>query len=69
VAYDGDVSWPLEWYMREYPNRVFYGENPSASRWMCRLSWAGDKNDAKVQPYLADKYNPLQAPVGVVAYL
>jgi predicted membrane-bound mannosyltransferase len=29
VAYDSDVSWPLEWYMREYPNRKFYGEQPT----------------------------------------
>ncbi|MEJ2736374.1 MAG: TIGR03663 family protein, partial [Anaerolineae bacterium] len=29
VAYDSDVSWPLEWYMREYPNRKFYGETPT----------------------------------------
>jgi len=56
VAYDGDVSWPLEWYMREYPNRVFYGENPSREQMDVPIVLAGDKNDAKVQPYLADKY-------------
>jgi len=56
VAYDGDVSWPLEWYMREYPNRVFYGENPSREQMDVPIVLAGDKNDSKVQPYLADKY-------------
>ena len=56
VAYDSDVSWPLEWYMREYPNRVFYGENPSREQMDVPIVLAGDKNDAKVQPYLADKY-------------
>ena len=56
VAYDGDVSWPLEWYMREYPNRVFYGENPSREQMDVPIVLAGDKDDAKVQPYLADKY-------------
>jgi uncharacterized protein (TIGR03663 family) len=56
VAYDGDVSWPLEWYMREYPNRVFYGENPSREQMDVPIVLAGDKDDAAVQPYLADKY-------------
>jgi len=56
VAYDSDVSWPLEWYMREYPNRVFYGENPSREQMDVPIVLVGDKNDAKVQPYLADKY-------------
>ncbi len=56
VAYDSDVSWPLEWYMREYPNRVFYGENPSREQMDVPIVLAGDKNDAKVQPYLADRY-------------
>lgn len=56
VAYDSDVSWPLEWYMREYPNRVFYGENPSREQMDVPIVLAGDKNDSKVQPYMADKY-------------
>jgi predicted membrane-bound mannosyltransferase/DNA-binding beta-propeller fold protein YncE len=31
VAYGGSgVPWPFTWYMREYPNAVYYGENPSA---------------------------------------
>ena len=29
VAFDSDVSWPLTWYLREYPNRVFFGDNPT----------------------------------------
>ena len=29
VAYDNDVTWPLEWYMREYPNRKYYAETPT----------------------------------------
>ncbi|MBN1138212.1 MAG: TIGR03663 family protein, partial [Anaerolineae bacterium] len=56
VAYDSDVSWPLEWYMREYPNRVFYGENPSREKMDVPIVLAGDKNNTKVEPYLADRY-------------
>jgi len=56
VAYDGDVSWPLEWYMREYPNRVFYGDNPGREQLDVPVVLAGDKNDDKVRPYLEDRY-------------
>lgn len=32
VAYGGSgVPWPFTWYMRQYPNAVYYGESPSAS--------------------------------------
>ncbi|MBN1659398.1 MAG: TIGR03663 family protein [Anaerolineae bacterium] len=56
VAYDSDVSWPLEWYMREYPNRQFYGETPTRDKVDVPVILAGDKNDAKVQPFLGDRY-------------
>jgi len=56
VAYDGDVSWPLEWYMREYPNRVFYGDKPERDKLNVPIVIAGAKIDAQVQPYLGDRY-------------
>ena len=57
VAYDSDVSWPLEWYMREYPNRQFYGETPTREKLDVPIVLAGDKNDSKVQPFLGDRYH------------
>jgi uncharacterized protein (TIGR03663 family) len=57
VAYDSDVSWPLEWYMREYPNRKFYGETPTRENLDVPVVLAGDKIDAKVQPFLGDRYH------------
>ncbi|MGC9335605.1 MAG: flippase activity-associated protein Agl23, partial [Anaerolineae bacterium] len=57
VAYDSDVSWPLEWYMREYPNRQFYGETPTREKLDVPIVLAGDKNDGKVQPFLGDRYH------------
>jgi uncharacterized protein (TIGR03663 family) len=56
VAYDSDVSWPLEWYMREYPNRKFYGETPTRDQLDVPVVLAGGKNDAKAQPFLGDRY-------------
>jgi uncharacterized protein (TIGR03663 family) len=26
IGYDSDVSWPMTWYMREFPNARFFGE-------------------------------------------
>ena len=28
VAYDNDSSWPMTWYLREYPNRIYFGDTP-----------------------------------------
>ncbi|MFN2166091.1 MAG: flippase activity-associated protein Agl23, partial [Anaerolineae bacterium] len=56
VAYDSDVSWPLEWYMREYPNRVFYSDTPTREKLDGPIVLAGDKDEAKVQPFLGDRY-------------
>jgi uncharacterized protein (TIGR03663 family) len=57
VAYDSDVTWPLEWYMREYPNRKFYGETPTRENLDVPVVLAGDKTDAKAQPFLGDRYH------------
>ncbi|HEX8681715.1 MAG TPA: hypothetical protein VF707_05330, partial [Ardenticatenaceae bacterium] len=29
IAYDSSVLWPFEWYLRDYPNKFYYAENPS----------------------------------------
>jgi DNA-binding beta-propeller fold protein YncE len=57
VAYDSDVSWPLEWYMREYPNRKFYSDTPTREKLDVPVVLAGDKIDDKVQPFLGDRYH------------
>jgi uncharacterized protein (TIGR03663 family) len=56
VAYDNDSTWPLEWYMREYPNRVYYGENPTREALDSPVVIVGSANEDKVKPYLGDKY-------------
>lgn len=56
VAYDNDVTWPLEWYMREYPNRQFYSDTPTREKLDVPVVLAGDENDAKVQPFLGERY-------------
>lgn len=56
VAYDNDSTWPLEWYMREYPNRVYYGENPNREALDSPIVIVGSANESKVKPYLGNDY-------------
>jgi len=56
VAYDNDSTWPLEWYMREYPNRVYYGENPTREALDSPIVIVGAANESKAKPYLGNKY-------------
>jgi DNA-binding beta-propeller fold protein YncE len=56
VAYDDDATWPLEWYLRDYPNKVYYAASPSRDSMDSPVVIAGDKNLSKVRPYLGDRY-------------
>ncbi|MBE7469117.1 MAG: TIGR03663 family protein [Anaerolineales bacterium] len=56
VAYDNDSTWPLEWYLREYPNRAYYGENPNRESLDAPVVIVGSANESKVKPFLGDKY-------------
>jgi uncharacterized protein (TIGR03663 family) len=56
VAYDNDSTWPLEWYMREYPNRAYYGETPTREALDAPIVIVGSANESKVKPFLGDKY-------------
>ncbi|MGD8738575.1 MAG: 6-bladed beta-propeller, partial [Anaerolineae bacterium] len=57
VSYDSEVSWPMEWYMREYPNRKFYGTKPTRELLDAPVVLASSEIDPKVQPFLGDRYN------------
>lgn len=56
VAFDSDVSWPLTWYLREYPNRVFFGENPTQDITQSPVVVVGARNWDKAEPYLSNDY-------------
>jgi uncharacterized protein (TIGR03663 family) len=56
VAYDDESSWPLSWYMRQYPNAKFYGANPTADAMAAPVVIVADSNRAKVEPYMARDY-------------
>jgi sugar lactone lactonase YvrE len=58
VAYGG-VIWPLEWYMREYPKRSFFGSNPTREALdapVIVFSPDSDVSLAEVEPYLGNNF-------------
>ncbi len=56
VAYDVEASWPIEWYMRQYPNRKYYGDTPTREALNVPLVIASSELDDRVQPFLRDRY-------------
>ena len=56
VAYDDDTAWPFSWYLREYPNRVYFGASPSQSLNDSPVVIVGRKNWEAVDPFLANNY-------------
>lgn len=56
VAYDDASSWPMSWYMRDYPNARYYGESPNSDSMSAPVVLVGPKNYDKVRPYLARDY-------------
>ncbi len=57
VAYDNQVSWPMTWYLRDYPNAVYYGTDPSRGTiGDAPVILAGPTNWAKVEALLGDRY-------------
>ncbi|MCB8944775.1 MAG: TIGR03663 family protein [Ardenticatenaceae bacterium] len=56
VAYDNDVSWPFTWYLRDYPNRLYFGDNPTNSISDAPVLVVGRASWEKVEPYLGNNY-------------
>ncbi len=56
VAYDNESTWPLEWYLREYPNRAYYADSPSREQLDAPIVIVGSANESKVKPFLGERY-------------
>jgi DNA-binding beta-propeller fold protein YncE len=56
VAFDNDSSWPFTWYLRDYPNRIYFGENPGRNITEAPVVIVGSQNWGKVEPILGDDY-------------
>jgi len=56
VAYGADGSWPFHWYLRNYENAVFYGENPSRDQLDAPVVIAGREQWDAVARYVTNDY-------------
>jgi len=56
VSYDDDSTWPLEWYLRQYPNKVFWGAQPNKEALDAPVVIVGSKNWDKAKPFLGNRY-------------
>ena len=60
VAFDDDVSWPINWYLRNYDQALYYGPSPSRDLLNYPVVIAGDNNWAKVDPLMEDRYHSFE---------
>ncbi len=57
VAYDNNVRYPYWWYMRHYPDKVDFDQNPTRELLQNALVIAvGDENLSKMTPIVRDNY-------------
>lgn len=56
VTYGPEGSWPFIWYLRNYPNARFYGEQPAREQVLATAIIAGQPQWSVVEPYLGDDY-------------
>ena len=56
VAYDNHASYPYWWYLREYPNRFEFFENPTRELRNYPIILAGDSNYHLLDPIVQDDY-------------
>jgi predicted membrane-bound mannosyltransferase/sugar lactone lactonase YvrE len=56
VAYDNDTSYPYWWYLRNYPNALFYQDNPTRQLADYPVILAGQQNWSKVDSLLRGQY-------------
>jgi uncharacterized protein (TIGR03663 family) len=60
VAFDDDVSWPINWYMRNFNQALYYGPSPSRDLLNYPVVIAGDNNWSKVDPLMEDRYHSFE---------
>ena len=56
ISYDDDSTWPFEWYLRLYPNKVYWGAQPNKEALDAPVVLVGSKNWDKVKPFLGNRY-------------
>ncbi|MEM8857752.1 MAG: flippase activity-associated protein Agl23 [Chloroflexota bacterium] len=60
IYYDNEASWPYTWYLRDFTDRVYFGENPSPDVRNADAVLVGDANYSKVEPFLEDDFEYME---------
>lgn len=56
VAYDNEMLYPYWWYLRDYPNAVYFASDPTRDLLQHPIVVAGAANWSAVEPILGDRY-------------
>ena len=57
VAYDNDTNYPFWWYLRDYTNRKYFGdENPTRDLRSYDIITANTSKDSRLEPIVRDAY-------------
>ena len=56
VAYDNDGLYPYWWYLRDYPNHLFYGEKPTRSLREYAMVIVSESNYGTAEPIFANEF-------------
>ncbi len=60
IYYDNEASWPYTWYLREFDQRVYMGENPGPDAKNADAILVGDANYSKIEPLLGDDFEYME---------
>ena len=60
VAYDNETNYPYWWYLRDWPNKKYYGETPARDIQDAAVIVVGDPNYAKVEPIVKNNYTKFE---------
>ncbi len=56
VAFDNETTYPFWWYLRNYTNQRYYGENPTRDLRNAPVILVGNNNYAKLEPVVGNAY-------------
>lgn len=56
VSFDNETTYPYWWYLRNYTNQDYYGENPTRKQRESPVILVGDDNYGKIEPVVGKAY-------------
>lgn len=62
IGFDNHTAYPFWWYLRDYPNRLEFGENPTRDLRNYSIILAGDANYHLIDPIVQDDFISFEYP-------